>query len=96
MSFYTDVYDIVKQIPYGRVATYGQVARLAGQIRASRVVGYALRLCPGGEDIPCHRVVNRFGGLAPSFDDQKTLLEEEGVLVGEDDRVDLERYQWER
>ena len=101
MNFYTTIYNIVKQIPPGRVATYGQVARLAGQIKAARVVGYALHVNPDQQHIPCHRVVNRFGDLAPSFafggqDVQKQLLEREGVAVGESYTVDLEKYQWER
>ena len=63
---YEKIYDIVKQIPRGTVATYGQVAALAGNKRWARVVGYALHVNPDPEGIPCYRVVNRegsFGGL---------------------------------
>lgn len=99
MSFYTIVYEKVKQIPYGKVATYGQIALLCGSPRASRAVGYALRCSPPTEDIPCHRVVNRLGGLAPSYtfgfaDRQHLLLESEGITVGDNDTVDLKKYCW--
>lgn len=97
-NFYSKVYDAVKRIPKGRVATYGQIALMAGNKRASRVVGYALHVNPEPITVPCHRVVNRRGGLAPSFafggaEVQKSLLEAEGVKV-DDNVVDLERYQW--
>ena len=67
MSFYDKVYDCVRKIPEGNVATYGQIAVLCGSPRASRAVGYALHFNPEPGVIPCHRVVNRFGGLAPAF-----------------------------
>ena len=94
------IYEIVKQIPKGRVASYGQVARLAGNARMARVVGYALHVNPDPETIPCHRVVNRSGGLAAAFafggeQRQKILLSAEGVgFIG--DEVDMKQYQWER
>ena len=61
------VYEVVKQIPYGKVATYGQVAALAGSKRWARVVGYALHANPDPEHIPCFRVVNRFGEFSKAF-----------------------------
>ena len=61
------IYEVVKSIPKGRVATYGQVALLAGNPRWSRVVGYALHVNPDPENIPCHRVVNRFGEVSKAF-----------------------------
>lgn len=99
MSYYDEVYAIVKQIPKGKVATYGQIAWLTGSPKASRAVGYALHFNPQPGVIPCHRVVNRFGGLAPAFafggiDVQKELLEKENVIIGEDYLVDLKKYQW--
>lgn len=99
MSYYDEVYAIVKQIPKGKVATYGQIAWLTGSPKASRAVGYALHFNPQPGVIPCHRVVNRFGGLAPAFafggiDVQKELLEKENVIIGEDYFVDLKKYQW--
>jgi len=92
------IYEVVKQIPRGKVATYGQVAALAGNPRASRVVGWALHGNPDAENIPCHRVVNRFGGLSDAFafggkDEQKFYLEQEDVEVV-DYIVDLELYRW--
>lgn len=97
MSFYDVVYEQVMKIPEGKVATYGQIAHMCGSPRASRAVGYALHFNPRPGVIPCHRVVNRFGGLAPKFafggeDRQKALLEAEGVKVSEDYTVDLEKY----
>ncbi len=92
------IYDVVKEIPRGKVATYGQVAALAGNRKWSRVVGYALHANPDPEHIPCHRVVNRLGEVSPAFafggeNRQIALLGEEGVIV-EGNRVDLERYRW--
>ena len=94
------IYDIVKQIPKGTVATYGQVAALAGNKRWSRVVGYALHVNPDPENIPCHRVVNRLGEVSKAFafggeNRQIELLKNEGVRL-EDGRVDLKEYGWKR
>ena len=99
-SFYNNVYNAVKAIPKGKVATYGQIAAICGAPRAARVVGSALHHNPEPVIIPCHRVVNRSGRLAPAFafggkDEQRRLLEKEGVEVGEDHTVDLARYQWD-
>ena len=92
------IYEVVKQIPYGRVATYGQVAMLAGNPRWSRVVGYALHVNPDPDSIPCFRVVNRFGEPSGAFafggkNAQIMLLEGEGIEVI-NGRVDLEKYLW--
>lgn len=91
------IYDVVKQIPSGKVATYGQVAMLVGNNRLARVVGFALHVNPEPGKIPCHRVVNRFGGLSSAFafggvNMQAQLLEAEGVEV-ENGFVDLSKYQ---
>ncbi len=99
MSFYDEVYEVVKQIPYGKVATYGQIARLLHSPRASRAVGYALHSNPQPKIIPCHRVVNRYGRVAPAFvfggeGIQAEWLAQEGVEVREDMTVDLEKYGW--
>ena len=99
MSFYDEVYKIVKNIPRGKVATYGQIARLLLNPKASRAVGYALHSNPRPKEIPCHRVVNRYGRLTKQFvfggeDVQKQWLMEEGVEVDSDYIVDLEKYQW--
>lgn len=94
------IYDIVRQIPKGTVATYGQVAALAGNRRWSRVVGYALHVNPDPEHIPCHRVVNRLGEVSKAFafggeNRQIDLLIQEGVGF-QDGRVDLQKYGWKQ
>lgn len=99
-SSYEKIYDVVRQIPKGTVATYGQVAALAGNKRWARVVGYALHVNPDPENIPCYRVVNREGRLADAFafggvNQQKILLEADGIEVV-DNHVDLEIYQWKK
>ncbi|MFD0704819.1 MGMT family protein [Alloscardovia venturai] len=96
------VYDIVKRIPRGKVATYGQIAALIGSPRASRFVGFALHANPEQGVIPCHRVVFKSGALAPGFafggpDRQRKLLEDEGVRFidsGEQVVVDLSQCRW--
>lgn len=100
MSFFENVYEAVQLIPRGKVATYGQIARMIGSPRSSRAVGYALHVNPRPGVIPCHRVVNREGRLAPAFafggpEIQARLLESEGVEVSEDFTVDLEKYLWQ-
>lgn len=99
MSFYNKVYDQVKRIPKGHVSTYGQIAALCGSPRASRAVGYALHCNPDPENIPCFRVVNRFGRLAPGYvfggpDEQRILLECDGIEVSVDGYVNLDKYLW--
>lgn len=99
MSFYDRIYDVVRKVPKGKVITYGMVACLAGNPRAARVVGYALHANPEPYVIPCHRVVNRNGGLTHAFafggiDEHKVLLESEGVEVI-DYTVDLSKYLWD-
>lgn len=90
------IYEAVKRIPRGKVATYGQIAQLAGEKKMCRAVGNALRKCPDSEDIPCHRVLNAKGELAKEsvfggVGVQEGLLLEEGVRVV-DGRVDLKKY----
>lgn len=96
--FATDVYKAVTEIPKGKVATYAQIALMSGHRGAARAVGNALHVNPFFGTVPCHRVVNASGNLAPDFafggvDAQKRLLEAEGVVVI-DGRVDLEVYQY--
>ena len=98
MNFYEKVYDYLKTVPKGSVVTYGQIARAIGCPRAARQVGNALHRNPEPVVIPCHRVVNREGRLAPAFafggvEVQARLLEEEGVEVI-DGYVDLQKYIW--
>ena len=95
---FNHIYDVVKQIPYGKVATYGQVAALAGNKRWARVVGYALHANPDPENIPCYRVVNRFGEVSKAFvfggaNRQIELLQAEGIEFI-DGKVDMDKYQW--
>ena len=92
------IYEVVKKIPKGKVATYGQVAELAGDKRMARAVGNALHKNPDPDNIPCFRVVNAKGELAGEFafggaGEQAKLLEADGIEVT-DGRVDLEKYQW--
>lgn len=99
MNFFQQVYEIVRQIPEGRVTTYGHIARMLGRPRSARAVGYALHVNPEPGVTPCHRVVNREGRLAPGFafggtDVQRQLLEQEGVVVNKGGFVDLSLYLW--
>lgn len=99
-AFNDAVYETVRQIPPGRVASYGQVARIVGRPRNARFVGYALHVNPEPGVIPCHRVVFKDGSLSPAFafggeNEQRRLLAEEGVEFLPDGRVDMERFCWE-
>lgn len=98
------IYEIAARIPKGCVASYGQVALMAGNPRASRAVGFAMHNNPDpgvyGGKIPCHRVVFRDGSLCRGFafggeDVQRRLLEDEGVGFLDDGRVDLGRFSWD-
>ena len=100
MSVFEQIYAVVRAIPRGRVASYGQIARLAGNPRWARVVGYALHVNPDPEGIPCYRVVTRDGRTSPAFafggsDVQRALLEADGIVFTEDGRVDMERFAWQ-
>lgn len=100
MSAFKQIYEVVCKIPKGRVATYGTVARLAGNPHWSRVVGYALHNNPEPVIIPCHRVVNREGRVAESFafggkDIQRQMLEQEGIVFEPDGHINLDKYGWE-
>lgn len=97
---YEKIYEVVKSIPEGKVATYGQIARLAGNPKWSRVVGYALHVNPEPGVIPCHRVVNSKGEPSRAFafggeNRQIELLEKEGVAFT-DGHVDMERFRWDK
>ncbi len=99
MSTFERIYEVVKRIPKGTVATYGQVALLAGNPRWSRVVGYALHRNPQPGVIPCHRVVDREGRVANSFafggrDVQRAMLQSEGIAFRADGTIDLAIYRW--
>src|SRR2546423_12571140 len=98
---YLRIYRVVRQIPRGRVATYGQVATLAGLDGHARQVGYAMHALPSSMKLPWHRVVNARGEVSPRSDGdsdelQRNLLRAEGVKFDSRGRIDLERYRWER
>ena len=97
MNTFERIYEVVKGIPKGKAATYGQVARLAGNPHWARVVGYALHSNPDPDTIPCHRVVNKDGRVAAAFvfgggAVQRQLLESEGIIFEPDGRIDLKKY----
>ena len=97
MNTFEHIYMIVRTIPRGKVASYGQIARLAGNPRLSRVVGYALHVNPDPEHIPCYRVVNRFGEVSEAFafggeNIQRELLMKDGVQFDENGRVKKEFF----
>lgn len=92
------VYEIlsaVAEIPQGRVASYGQIARLIGRERNARLVGKVLSMAEYYGQYSCHRVVNHAGGTAPGWSEQRLLLEEEGVCFLANGCVDMKRFQWE-
>ncbi len=92
------VYEIlsaVEEIPKGRVASYGQIARLIGREKNSRLVGKVLSRAELYGDYPCHRVVNHAGRLAPHFPEQRERLEREGVTFRPNGCVDMKKYRWD-
>ncbi|MBO5378092.1 MAG: MGMT family protein [Ruminiclostridium sp.] len=98
MTVFEEIYAVVGRIPKGKVTTYGNIARLVGNPRLSRVVGYALHVNPDPERIPCYRVVNRFGEVSKAFafggeNMQVELLKADGVEFDENGRVKKE-YFW--
>ena len=93
--FQQEVYSVVAAIPAGRVVTYGQIAYLVGRPQCSRRVGHAMHHVPSELHLPCHRVVNSQGRLAPFWEEQRTLLENEGVRFRANGCVDLKESQWE-
>lgn len=97
-TVFEKIYKVVRRIPRGSVATYGQIAALAGNPRWARVVGYALHVNSDPAGIPCYRVVNRRGEVSSAFafggeNMQKQLLEADGIEFV-DGHVDLEKYIW--
>lgn len=96
--FFKEVYAIVAAIPPGKVATYGQIAALVGKPRSAKIVGFAMSKAPSG--LPCHRVVNRLGQMAPrdvfgSGDFQKQLLLDEGISFLPGGNIDLAQHLWQ-
>lgn len=96
MNTFEKIYEQVKKIPEGKVASYGQIALMAGNPRWSQIVGYALHANPQPGIIPCHRVVTKDGRLSKSFafggeSIQRKLLTSEGVIFLDDNTVDMEK-----
>lgn len=99
-SFFQRVYQVVRMIPYGRVTSYGAIARYLGAGGSARMVGWAMNASHGQEDVPAHRVVNRKGLLTGKHHFQGTklmqqLLESEGVKVEDDQVQELDRFFWD-
>ncbi|MCQ0111760.1 methylated-DNA-protein-cysteine methyltransferase related protein [Zhouia amylolytica] len=99
-NFFERVYEIARQIPYGRVTSYGAIAKYLGAARSARMVGWALNGSSLKEDVPAHRVVNRKGILTGKHHFQGTnlmqqLLENEGILVKDNQIIDLDKYFWD-
>ena len=99
-GFFEKVYEIAKQIPFGKVTTYGAIAKALGTAKSARMVGWAMNASHNREDVPAHRVVNRKGLLSGKhhFDGtnlMQQLLENEGIEVVDNQIVDFERHFWE-
>ena len=99
ISFFERVYEVARQIPYGRVTSYGAIAKHLGAVRSSRMVGYAMNACEGKE-VPAHRVVNRKGLLTGKHHFEGTnlmqqLLESEGITVIENQVQDFDKVFWD-
>ncbi len=97
-TFYESVIDIIKRIPPGKVATYGEIADYAGNKRAARQVSYILNSSWEKHKLPWHRVVNSKGGISlrkgHGYELQKKLLKREGIIFNEEDCIDLKKFQW--
>ena len=99
-SFFQAVYRVVARIPGGKVMTYGQIARLLGNPRWARTVGWALKANPYGSELPCHRVVGKGGRISDGFANgrpevQRRRLAAEEVLFRPDGSVDMSRHHWQ-
>lgn len=99
-NFFERVYEIARQIPYGRVTSYGAIAKALGTARSARMVGWAMNASHNLEDVPAHRVVNRKGLLTGKHHFEGTnlmqqLLESEGIKVVNNQIIDFEKHFWE-
>ena len=90
-----EILSAVEEIPAGKVASYGQIARLIGKDRNARLVGKVLSISDYYGEYPCHRVVNHAGRTAPGWREQRLLLEDEGVEFRKNGCVDMKRFQWD-
>lgn len=93
-AFRKEVYNVVALIPSGRVLSYGQIAQLVGCPRHARLVGKVLHGVSETENLPCHRVVNGNGRMAPCWEEQRGLLEAEGITFRANGCVDMRKWQW--
>ena len=89
-----EILSVVEEIPYGKVASYGQIAKLIGREKYARLVGKVLSMAGLYGEYPCHRVVNHAGRTAPFFFEQKVRMIAEGVEFLENGCVDMKRYRW--
>jgi|TARA_B110000503_G_C7158297_1_gene418393 methylated-DNA-protein-cysteine methyltransferase related protein len=99
LNFFEKVYDVVREIPFGRVCSYGLIARYLGSPQSARMVGWAMNASHIKEDVPAHRVVNRIGLLTGKqhFEGSnlmQQLLESEGIQIKENQVVDFEQFVW--
>lgn len=94
-EFIYEVLAVVGEIPEGKVATYGQIAKLIGREKNARLVGRVLSMAQFYGDYPCHRVVNHAGRLVPGWTAQKDLLEKENIPMKNQDHVDLKNCLWD-
>jgi methylated-DNA-protein-cysteine methyltransferase-like protein len=98
-DFFQKVYEVVRQIPYGKVSTYGAIAKAIGAAKSARTVGYAMNASHQHEDVPAHRVVNRNGVLTgkhhfPGTHVMQQMLEAEGIEVKNDQIINFEKHLW--
>lgn len=93
-SLVYEILSVVEEIPEGKVATYGQIAKLIGRDHNARLVGKVLSTADRYGDYPCHRVVNHQGRTAPGWSEQRILLQREGVEFKANGTVDLAKYRW--
>lgn len=89
-----EILSVVEEIPFGKVATYGQIAKLIGRERNARLVGRVLSMAEFYGSYPCHRVVNHAGRLAPGWGEQRDLLEAEHVPMKNETHVNIKACQW--
>lgn len=94
-SLIYEILSVVEEIPVGRAASYGQIARLIGREKNARLVGKVLSMAEYYGRYPCHRVVNHAGRLVPGWPEQRALLEAEGVCMKDESHVDLKKSGWE-
>lgn len=90
-----EILSVVEEIPEGKVATYGQIARLIGREKNARLVGKVLSMSEFYGKYPCHRVVNHVGRLAPGWHEQRFLLLDEGVSFKNENHVNMKECQWD-